>query len=139
LRAPALVKPREGDAENTNVDQPATPPRGSSFRSLALRIAVGFTAVAAAGFAAFFAAVLDWLACESGGSEACDRKHLARLQLQVAVVGLALIFAFAVAWIGGWRRVAVAMFVLAAGTYLTWAVLADAAVHGWDDLKLFPF
>lgn len=65
----------------------------------------------------------------------CDRKHLARLQLQAAVVGLAPVSAFVVAWIGGWRRVAAAMFVLAAGMYLTWAVLADAAVHGWDDLS----
>jgi hypothetical protein len=121
------------------VDHPATRPGASSFRSLALRIAVGFTALVAAGFAAYFAAVLDWLACESGPSEACDRKHLARLQLQVAVVGLAPVFAFAVAWIGGWRRVAVAMLVVAAWTYLTWALLADAAVHGWDDLKFFPF
>jgi hypothetical protein len=28
---------------------------------------------------------------------------------------------------------------LAVGTYLTWTVVADAAVHGWDDLKFFPF
>jgi hypothetical protein len=121
------------------VDHPATPPRGSSFRSLALRIVLGFTAVAAASFAAYFAAVLDWLACENDTSEACDRANLAQLQLQVAVVGIAPVSAFAVACIGGWRRVAMAMVVLAAGTYLTWAVLADAAVHGWDDLKFFPF
>lgn len=95
--------------------------------------------VAAAVSAVFFAAVVDWLACESGPSQACDRKDLARLQLQIAVVGLAPIFAFALAWIGGWRRVAAAMLILAVGTYLTWAVLADAAVHGWGDLKFFPF
>jgi hypothetical protein len=34
--------------------------------------------------------------------------------------------------------VAVGTFTLAVGTYLTGAVLADAAVHGWDDLKFFP-
>jgi hypothetical protein len=95
--------------------------------------------VGATVLAAYFAAVLDWLACESGGSEACDRTELAQLQLQIAVVGLAPSMAFAVAWIGGWRRVAVATFGLAVGTYLTWAVVADAAVHGWDDLKFFPF
>jgi hypothetical protein len=66
-------------------------------------------------------------------------RDLAQLPLQIAVVGLAPSLAFAFAWIGGWRRVAVATFTLAVGTYLTWAVVADAAVHGWDDLKLFPF
>jgi hypothetical protein len=95
--------------------------------------------VAAAVFAAFFAVVLDWLTCESGPSEACDRKDLARLQLQIAVAGLIPSLAFAFAWIGGWRRVAVATFILAVGAYLTWAVVADAAVHGWGDLKFFPF
>ena len=64
-----------------------TPLRGSSFRSLALRITVGFTAVATASFAAYFAAVLDWLTCENDTSEACDRANLAQLQLRVAVVG----------------------------------------------------
>jgi hypothetical protein len=121
------------------VEHSATARRRSSFRSLALRIATALAAVGAAVFAAYLAAVLDWLTCESGPSEACDRKHLARLQLQIAVVGLAPTFAFAFAWIGGWRRVAVVMFILAVGTYLTWAVVADAAVHGWDDLKFFPF
>ncbi|MDP9490948.1 MAG: hypothetical protein M3P42_01900 [Actinomycetota bacterium] len=128
----------DADAEKTNVEHPATSPRGSSLRSLALRIATALALVAAAVFAVFFAAVIDWLACDTEPSQACDRKDLARLQLQIAVVGLAPIFAFAVAWIGEWRRVAVAMFILAVGSYLTWAVLADAAVHGWDDLKFFP-
>lgn len=95
--------------------------------------------MAPAGCAAFLAAVIDWLACDTEPSQACDRKDLARLQLQVALVGLAPSLAFALAWIGGWRRLALAMFILAVGAYLTWAVLADAAVHGWDDLKFFPF
>jgi hypothetical protein len=28
--------------------------------------------------------------------------------------------------------------VLASPLYLTWALFVDAAVHGWDDLKLLP-
>jgi hypothetical protein len=134
----APVKAIDADAEKANVNHSATRHRGS-FRSLALRIATAMAVVAAAVFAAFFAVVLDWLTCESGPSEACDRKDLARLQLQIAVAGLVPSLAFAFAWIGGWRRVAVATFILAVGAYLTWAVVADAAVHGWGDLKFFPF
>ena len=129
----------DADAEKRQVEQSVPSPRRSSFRSVALRTAIALAVLAAAACAAFFAGVIDWLACDSGPSQACDRKDLARLQLQVALVGLAPSVAFAVAWIGGWRRLALAMFLLAAGTYLAWAVLADAAVHGWDDLKFFPF
>jgi hypothetical protein len=137
-----IAVPRQAidhDAENTYMEHSATRHRGSSFPSLALRIATALAAVAAAAFVAYFAAVLDWLACESGPSEACDRKDLARLQLEIAVAGLVPSLAFAFAWIGGWRRVAVATLMLAVGTYLTWTVVADAAIHGWDDLKFFPF
>jgi hypothetical protein len=31
------------------------------------------------------------------------------------------------------------MLAVAAAVYVVWAVLADAAHHGWDDLKLFGF
>jgi|SRR5215211_6534636 len=129
----------DDDAENTSMDHSPSRHPASSFPSLALRIATALAAVAAAAFAAYFAAVLDWLACESGPSEACDRQDLARLQLQIALAGLAPTLAFAFVWIRGWRRVAVATFILVVGTYLSWAVVADAAVHGWDDLKFFPF
>jgi hypothetical protein len=27
---------------------------------------------------------------------------------------------------------------LGAAVYVAWAILLDAAIHGWDDLKLFP-
>jgi hypothetical protein len=110
----------------------------ASIRSLAYRVGLAAVAVAAAAFAVFFASVLDWLACESGPSEACDRKDLAALQFRVALAGLAPTLLFATALIARWRRIASAMLVLAAATYLVWAVLADAAHHGWDDLKFFP-
>ena len=129
---PRLVKAPEDDAEKTNhgFDHTA-PPIIIPFTHTPNRYCIGCRGRRSLG--RLLAAVLDWLACESGGSEACDRKELAQLQLQIPVVGLAPSMAFAVAWIGGWRRVAVATFSLAVGTYLTWAVVADAAVHGWDD------
>jgi hypothetical protein len=96
-------------------------------------------AVAAAAVAAFFASVINWLACDVESSEMCDRQDLATLQFQVALAGLLPTLAFAVAVVARRRYTALLMLVVAAGTYLAWAVLADAAHHGWGDLKFFPF
>ena len=83
------------------------------------------------------AAATQWLACDSGPSEACGRQELADAQLAVAVAGFAPLILLL--WTS-WRRHRFAWIWLAVGVgvYLTWAVLNDAAVHGWDDLRFFP-
>ena len=99
--------------------------------------AVAVLALVAALASLPLAWAIQWLACESGPSLACDRKELADAQLAVAVAGLAplLLLAWA-SWRG--QRYAWIWLAVAALTYLAWALLADAAVHGWDDLRFFP-
>jgi hypothetical protein len=105
-------------------------------RVLTLLAAVG--GLGAACFAVLVAGAVDWLACESEGTPACSRQELASTQLTVALVGLVpgVLLVAAV----GLRRRRAARLALAVGAavYLTWAVLVDAAVHGWDDLVLLP-
>ncbi len=100
---------------------------------------IALAVVAAAAFAAYFAGVVEWLACDERSSEACDRQDLATLQFQLALVGLVPAVLLGVAIVTRRRWLTWALLAVAAATYLTWAVLADAAHHGWDDLKFFPF
>jgi hypothetical protein len=80
---------------------------------------------------------IQFVACdELGPSEACDRQQLANIQLGVALVALVpgSIFVWHV-----WRkqrRRALVSGALVFVAYFTWALLADAAVHGWDELRL---
>jgi hypothetical protein len=84
-----------------------------------------------------FAWAIWFVACDSPGSQACDRYELATGQLFVALGG---VVALAVLAFDAARRRRRAYFWLAAaiGLFLTWGLLADAAVHGWDELKLVP-
>ena len=93
----------------------------------------------AAGAAFFVAGLIEWLACDVEGSEACERQGLAQLQLAVAAAAVAPSLAVAVALVARKRRTGILALVIAIVLYGTWALLADAAVHGWDDLKLVPF
>ena len=38
----------------------------------------------------------------------------------------------------GKKRMAAVALVVGVPLYLAWAFLMDAAIHGWDDLKLVP-
>jgi hypothetical protein len=84
------------------------------------------------------AGVVNWLACENEGTPACSRQDLAYWQFIVAVIGFAPALVLLVASV--LRKKWLAGLALAVGVplYLAWAVLLDAAVHGWDDLKLIP-
>jgi hypothetical protein len=104
--------------------------------SLLPRLAV-LALLAAALWVVLLAGAIDWLACESEGSEACGRQNLARAQLYVAVAGLVPALLLVVDTWRGSRR-AVAWLVLGVAVYAVWGLLADAAVHGWDDLVLVP-
>ena len=91
-----------------------------------------------AAFALLVAGVVNWLACENKGSEACGRQSLASAQFIVALVGLAPAFLLIVAAAFGKRRLALLALGVGLAVYFAWALMMDAAVHGWDDLKLVP-
>jgi hypothetical protein len=91
-----------------------------------------------AGFAVLAGYAVNWLACENQGTPACARQDLALAQFQLALVGLIPAFVLVFAVVLRKRRVAVAAVALGVTLYLTWALLLDAAVHGWDDLTLLP-
>ena len=103
-----------------------------------LYLLVALALLGGAVFAFLAAGVVNWLACENQGTPACARQDLAFGQFILAVIGLvpALVLLMAAAL----RKKRLAALALAAGVplYLAWAVLLDAAVHGWDDLKLVP-
>jgi hypothetical protein len=103
-----------------------------------LRFLLALAPVAGALATLPFAWAIDWLACENDTSEACARQDLASLQQVVAWIGLLPAVLFSVAFLWGRQRLAWIALALAVGAYAAWAVLADAAVHGWDDLMLFP-
>ena len=82
--------------------------------------------------------MVNWLACENEGTEACARQDLAFAQYVLAIVGFAPAVTIVVAAALQSRRLAALTLAVGVPTYLAWGVLLDAAVHGWDDLKLLP-
>ena len=64
--------------------------------------------------------------------------RLASAQFTLAMVGLVPALVLVLAALLGKRRLAIAAVVVGVPLYLVWALLLDAAVHGWDDLKLLP-
>jgi hypothetical protein len=93
--------------------------------------------LAGACFTVLPAGAWKWLACENEGSEACGRKPLADAQFMVACIGIAPAILLVWDTFRSNRR-ALLWLGLGAAIYVTWAVLLDAAIHGWDDLKLLP-
>jgi hypothetical protein len=105
-------------------------------RILGLLAAVGV--FGAACVAVLAATAVDWLACENEGTPACARQDLASTQQMVALVGLVPAVVLIVAAALGKRRLALLALAIGVPLYLAWAVLLDAAVHGWDDLNIVP-
>jgi hypothetical protein len=103
-----------------------------------LSVFVALALLGGAGFAVLVGAVTNWLACENEGTPACARQDLASAQLTLAIIGLIPSFVLVLAALLGKRRLAIAAVVLGVPLYLAWALVLDAAVHGWDDLKLLP-
>jgi hypothetical protein len=91
-----------------------------------------------AAFAFLVAGVVNWLACENEGTEACSRQDLASAQFILAMIGLVPALVLVVAAALGKRRMAVLALSVGVPLYVAWAILMDAAIHGWDDLKLVP-
>lgn len=89
-------------------------------------------------FALLVAGAANWLACENEGTPACARQDLAFGQYVLAMIGLVPAFVLVVAVAVQKRWLATLALVVGVPLYLVWALLLDAAVHGWDDLKLIP-
>jgi hypothetical protein len=89
-------------------------------------------------FAFLAGATWNWLACENEGTEACGRADLAFAQYVLTIVGFVPALTLVVAAVLGKSRLAVAALAVGLPLYAVWAVLLDAAIHGWDDLKLLP-
>ena len=103
-----------------------------------LYLLVALALLGGAVFAFLAAGVVNWLACENQGTPACARQELALGQFVLAVIGLAPALVLFVAVALGKKRLAALALAVGVPLYLAWAVLLDAAVHGWDDLKLVP-
>ena len=84
------------------------------------------------------AAVVNWLACENEGTPACGRQDLASAQFTLAMIGLVPALVLVAAAAPGKKRMAAVALLVGVPLYLAWAFLMDAAIHGWDDLKLVP-
>lgn len=96
-------------------------------------------ALVAGAFAILLGWAVDILACDSGGSEACERKGLARAQFFVALACAGLLWGFVATVIGRRFQLARALLGFAVPLYLVWALLNDAAVHGWgSDMTFVP-
>jgi hypothetical protein len=108
---------------------------------MAKRVASVVVALALLGgalFAVLVGGVANWLACENEGTPACARQDLASAQYKLALIGLIPSSVLVLAALLGKRRLAIAAVVVGVPLYVVWALLLDAAVHGWDDLKLVP-
>ena len=101
-------------------------------------VLVALALLGGAVFAFLVAGVVNWLACENEGTEACARQDLASAQFTLAIVGLAPALLLVIGAALAKRHLVAAALLLGVPLYLTWAMLLDAAVHGWDDLKLVP-
>jgi hypothetical protein len=104
----------------------------------ALSVIVALALLGGAVFAVLAGWAANWLACENRGTPACARQDLASAQVTLALVGLLPALVLVLATVLGKRRLAIAAVVVGVPLYLAWALLLDAAVHGWDDLKLLP-
>jgi hypothetical protein len=70
--------------------------------------------------------------------ESCDDRVLLRAQLVLAIVNTAVAGILVATVVRKQRRLRAATAVIFAVGFLAWAVLNDAATHGWDDLRLWP-
>jgi hypothetical protein len=89
--------------------------------------------VLAVAWTTSFTACLD-----SATTEACGRKDLATIAFIVACTGFVPVLTLAWALWAGRIRLAGLAFASAIVIYGLWALLNDAATHGWNDLWLLP-
>jgi hypothetical protein len=107
-----------------------TPPRPSPI-IVGISVLVGVGALVAVGVAY----LTKGLIC--GDSIPGCRSGLMTGQLMVALAGLIPVGVMLWASLRGRYVLALLCFLAAVLLYLAWGVLNDAAVHGWDELKVF--
>jgi hypothetical protein len=123
------------------VPRSVTSSPGSADHPLVARVLQALGAVVLFGgacFAFLAAGTWKWLACENEGTEACGRADLAFAQFVLAIVGFVPALTLVIAAVLGKRWLVVAALAVGLPLYAVWAVMLDAAIHGWDDLKLVP-
>lgn len=103
-----------------------------------LSILAALALLGGACFAILVSGTWQWLACVNEGTEACAREHLAFAAFVLAIVGAVAPLTLAVAAVVGHKRLAAAAGAVGVPLYVTWAVVFDAAGHGWDELTLVP-
>lgn len=84
--------------------------------------------------AVLIAVLTEGLICGESGE--C-RSGLMTAQLLIALLGLLPAGGLFWASLRGRYLIALVCFISVVILYLTWGVLNDAAVHGWDDLRVF--
>jgi hypothetical protein len=89
-----------------------------------------------AAAAVLLALLTKSLICHGDSDTSC-RTGLMNIQLLVALAGLIPLVAMLRASIQRKTMLAFGLFFIAILIYAAWAVLNDAAVHGWDNLKIF--
>ena len=112
-----------------------TPRRLSSIAPVAgaLGALLGTGVVLAVAWATSFVACLDWI-----GTDACPRQGLANVQLIVAGTAVIPVFTLVYGLWAGRTRLAWCALAATVAVLAVWALLNDAAVHGWDQLRLVP-
>ena len=101
-----------------------------------LAIVAAVLGLIGAAAAVLLALLTKSLICHGDSDTSC-RTGLMNLQLLVALAGLIPLVAMFRASIQRKTRLALGLFLTAVLIYGAWAVLNDAAVHGWDNLKFF--
>jgi hypothetical protein len=71
-------------------------------------------------------------ACDDAMTAACARQGLALLQLRLAVAGLVVVTLFLLSAALGRRTLARVLLGCSLLLYAAWAIINDAAVHGWS-------
>jgi hypothetical protein len=107
------------------------PASGGTARLAAVLLLVG-------GLIVVYVGLITWgVACDVPGTEACQRQGLARTQFLVSLVVLLSAGITSIClWRGRFGAGAVAL-VLGLVSFAGWGLLNDAAIHGWDNLKVF--
>jgi hypothetical protein len=99
------------------------------------RYLLGLSVLIAGAFAAIlFAFLVLAFTCDEGGGD-CSRT-LAYVQLFVSLIGILPLARLWTSISEERNRGALLWLAVCVVTYGVWAILNDATVHGWDDLRL---
>lgn len=78
----------------------------------------------------------DFVGCLN--DDVCEDRGLLRAQWLLAIVNVAVALVLMFTVVRRHRRASIGAALAFAFGFLVWAVLNDAATHGWDNLRLWP-